>query len=491
MSPSAEMEHTVLIPQQGQPRGAVSSAGSGSASTNSGGSVGSTVSANSSGSPISAGADATSRAAMPHNPSPFSQGLMAPPAGYSGSDQAPMVLAGIGGISLLAQLANPLIVLALPLRSLVTSPDIEALRVQIAGLVETFRSQARSHAIPDGTVIATGYCLCAFLDEAIAGTPWGAGVWSSQSLLVRFYNESIGGERFFTIMDHGLKHPDEHLDLLELMYVMLSLGFEGRYKLTSDSAARLAEIRVRLLTAISALRAPAEPSLSPQWQGVTRDRRHFASLQWLWVAGVAAMATVAVVLMGVSLHIDRVADPAFAAIAGISLKVPVVPVAGSGSVQAPRLRFLLAPDIAAGRVEVQDLADRSMVTLLGASVFASGSATVNPQFLPVLGRIAAALDTLRGDVAVVGHTDNQAPGAGRYTSNWTLSQARAEGVEQVLAAYMQQPQRLSAQGRADTQPSAPNDTPPHRALNRRVEITLMAPAVLGGPSAEPTLQAGP
>jgi type VI secretion system protein ImpK len=408
---------------------------------------------------------------------------MANPEGGPGSVREPAMLTGIGGINPLAQLANPLIVLALPLRSLVASPDIEALRAQIAALMDSFRMQARANAIADGTATATGYCLCAFLDEAIAGTPWGAGVWSSQSLLVRFYNESFGGERFFTILDHALKHPDEYGDLLEVMYVLLSLGFEGRYKLTSDSTTRLAEVRVRLLSVIATVRAPVESALSPQWQGVTRERQWFASLQWLWVAALAAMAIVAVVLLGVSLHIDRAADPAFAALAAIELKTAsnqAVP--PSSSAQPPRLRFLLAPDIAAGRVKVQDLPDRSVVTLSGAAVFASGSATVDSQFLPVLGRISAALDTLRGDVTVVGYTDNQAPGAGRYTSNWTLSQARAEGVKRVLAEYMRQPQRLSAQGRADTQPLAPNNTAQNRSLNRRVEITLLAPAVLGGPS---------
>jgi type VI secretion system protein ImpK len=41
---------------------------------------------------------------------------------------------------------------------------------------------------------------------------------------------------------------------------------------------------------------------------------------------------------------------------------------------------------------------------------------------------------------------------------------------------MTNPARLSAEGRADGEPIAPNDTPANRARNRRVEITLLVAA---------------
>jgi type VI secretion system protein ImpK len=57
-----------------------------------------------------------------------------------------------------------------------------------------------------------------------------------------------------------------------------------------------------------------------------------------------------------------------------------------------------------------------------------------------------------------------------------LSKSRAEAVRALLAQTVS-PARLTAEGRADTQPLVPNDTPEHRAMNRRVEITLeRAPA---------------
>jgi type VI secretion system protein ImpK len=83
----------------------------------------------------------------------------------------------------------------------------------------------------------------------------------------------------------------------------------------------------------------------------------------------------------------------------------------------------------------------------------------------------------------------------RFPSNWHLSQERARSVQNTLAAKMAQPARLSSEGRADSEPIAPNDTPANRARNRRVEITLLvAPASAASAAAEtpaPTAQPAP
>src|SRR5205814_4369878 len=90
-------------------------------------------------------------------------------------------------------------------------------------------------------------------------------------------------------------------------------------------------------------------------------------------------------------------------------------------------------------------------------------------------RVAEALNRVRGQVEVIGHTDNVPIRTLRFTSNWELSRARAESVTRLLAGRVARA-RLRADGRADTEPVAPNETLPGRARNRRVEITLYVPA---------------
>ena len=79
---------------------------------------------------------------------------------------------------------------------------------------------------------------------------------------------------------------------------------------------------------------------------------------------------------------------------------------------------------------------------------------------------------VKGDVQVVGHSDNQPIRSLRFPSNWHLASARAEGVRAALAAQVSEP-RLRAIGKAEAEPIAPNDTAENRARNRRVDISLV------------------
>jgi type VI secretion system protein ImpK len=138
----------------------------------------------------------------------------------------------------------------------------------------------------------------------------------------------------------------------------------------------------------------------------------------------------------------------------------------------PRLAPFLATEISQGLVGVRDDEGRSTVTLRGDRLFAPGSASIAPEFEPLIARIGEALNGVPGKVLVTGHTDNQPIRTARFPSNWHLSEERARSVAQQLAAVVPAA-RLSAEGRADGEPIASNDTPADRARNRRVEITLI------------------
>ena len=77
--------------------------------------------------------------------------------------------------------------------------------------------------------------------------------------------------------------------------------------------------------------------------------------------------------------------------------------------------------------------------------------------------------------AVEGHTDSGILNGGIYRDNWGLSAMRAAAV----ASYMEHAGRfdankLQAVGYSSSQPIVPNDSPEHRALNRRVEIVFLS-----------------
>ena len=57
-----------------------------------------------------------------------------------------------------------------------------------------------------------------------------------------------------------------------------------------------------------------------------------------------------------------------------------------------------------------------------------------------------------------------------------LSLARAKSVMATMAKIMEDPSRLSAEGRADSEPIADNATREGRAKNRRIEVLLVQEA---------------
>lgn len=382
-----------------------------------------------------------------------------------------------GGLNPLLRAANPLLELALPLRQLPTHPNVEELRAQLIQMVRTFETQGRANGIDDEKLGASRYCLCTFVDEAISSTPWGAGLWGSRSLLVTFHNEASGGERFFLILQRLAQNPAGNVDVLELIYVILGLGFEGRYRLIDGGRSQLDTLRERLEQMIRSQRGAAERDLAVHWLPVKSERKPLLQLVPLWVAAAVACVLLVIVHLFLSFNLNDASDRVFADLHGVhAAPAPLAarPAPAAPSL-APRLSQFLAPEIAQGLVHVAELPDRTVVTIKGDGLFASGSADLDPSYAPLIQRIGDALKGVPGNVVVAGHTDNQRLISARFPSNWHLSQARAEVVKSMLAARAGSPGRFSAEGRGDTEPVAPNDTPANRAKNRRVDITILAP----------------
>ncbi|MFL6662633.1 MAG: type VI secretion system protein TssL, long form, partial [Rhizobacter sp.] len=183
----------------------------------------------------------------------------------------------------------------------------------------------------------------------------------------------------------------------------------------------------------------------------------------------------ALVLVGLRWKLGNAADPVFSTLAAIDAKAgTVMTPPPAAPAPAPRLAAFLKPEVDAGKVTVQDYADRSVVTIRGDGFFEPGSADIAGRVKPLLARIAEALNQTPGAVLVTGHTDNQPIRSLRFPSNWHLSQERATAVKSLLAATVA-PARLRAEGRADSEPIESNADAAGRAKNRRVEITLQVP----------------
>ena len=395
--------------------------------------------------------------------------------------EAPLALDALMGANMnpLVAAAAPLLSAAPRIRAMAQHPNPAGLKDALAEGVRKFEQQARAEGLPNEQVIAARYILCTLLDESAASTPWGSsGVWANQSLLVLFHNETWGGEKVFHLMSKLAENVEGNRNLLELMYVALAFGFEGRYRVLNDGRAQLDNLRVRLAQRLRTKAQDGDKTLSVRWEGSPAPAARLRDGLPMWVIA----AIFAAVLLGVYLFmlngLNRASDETFATLQSFDVKPPpnVPPPPPPPPAEKPRLAAFLKSEIDAGLIEVRDLADRSIVVIKGDGFFEPGSSVVAGRTKPLLARIAEGLKTQPGSVLITGHTDNQPIRTLRFPSNWHLSQDRADSVKQLLADDGIDAKRMKAEGKADAEPVESNATPAGRARNRRVEVTLMVPA---------------
>lgn len=376
------------------------------------------------------------------------------------------------GLNTLVACANPLLNLMAQMRHWSQLPDVAGLRDNLAQGLRQFEQAARAAGVSNEKVIAARYILCTALDETAASTPWGGnGVWGRHSLLVMFHNETWGGEKVFQLLTRLAQAPADNQDLLELTYTCIGLGFQGRYRVMQNGPAELQTLRERLAQLITRQRGAFDTQLALHWAPAAMGRGKWITAMPLWIFGAVVGVVLLASYWGLNFALNRHSDPLFSSIISIRAKGPALP--PPVPAPQPRLAQFLAPEVQQGLVEVRDFEDRSIVTLRGDGLFETGSATVEPSRVALLLRIGDALAALPGTVLVTGHTDNTPISTPRFPSNWHLSQARAKAVADILAQKVTPASRLQPEGRADSEPVAPNDTAQGRAKNRRVEITLL------------------
>jgi len=122
---------------------------------------------------------------------------------------------------------------------------------------------------------------------------------------------------------------------------------------------------------------------------------------------------------------------------------------------------------------VDRAADRLVIRMKSAILFAEGQAALTPRAEDVLAGLAPLLARAPSRLRVEGHTDDLRISSPQFPSNWELSTARAISVVGYLEGHGISRDRLSVAGYGEFHPLAPNDSAERRALNRRVEIVVL------------------
>lgn len=126
--------------------------------------------------------------------------------------------------------------------------------------VASFQSVCMDASIRKEYITGASYTLCTALDEAAGLSVWatdattGVNTWAGRLLAVQFHGDGRGGENVFKFMANLLQRPAEHVDVLELLLIVIALGFEGVYRRAISGKRVLDDIRHALFSTVRSCR---------------------------------------------------------------------------------------------------------------------------------------------------------------------------------------------------------------------------------------------
>ena len=393
------------------------------------------------------------------------------------------------GMNQLTALATPLLSLVSRIRNRAQHMDPEKLRQSVMAEMRGFENAALKAGEDAQKIKVARYALCATIDDVVLNTPWGGqSVWAQQTMVGTFHRETVGGDRFYDLLARLEQDPNTNIDLLEFLYLCLSLGFEGRLRVEAGGPDRHLQIRQALARIIRGQRGEVERDLSPRWKGILRPYQALSAWRPVWIA-VAVMASVmALTFGGLAWALGQQSGGVLAQIASIDPGKPPTLLRRAPPPPPPppqqaevdhvaKLASFLDAEVKQGLVEVFQKGNTITVRMAGVGMFGSGSDALKADFVPIITRVGEALQDERGNIVIAGHSDSSKVGGGRFKSNEHLSQARADAVLKMLAPLVGDPSRIIAEGRGDKEPIADNSTKDGRAKNRRIEVLVVKEGV--------------
>jgi type VI secretion system protein ImpK len=403
-----------------------------------------------------------------------------------------------GEIPVMVSEAAPLINLANAMRRKRAAPDIAALRRDTIAAIRNYETQLSAAGILPEQARAAHYVVCATVDDVIRNTPWG-GDWAVEGLVSTFHHDVTGGDKVFELLAYFQNAPAANRDLLLLIYLCLSLGFEGRTRVSPRGGLELSQSRDNLYRILRSQFGTLDRDLSPSWKGEAAAHERLRAGRRFWLVAGLLLLGMALLFGAFTTRLGNSADATLAQMAALPpetppslfIPEPPVPVVQNDTPEPPSpspppptdepvlakvdpieaFMSFLRPEVEAGLVRLYRDGDAVLVRIANAGVFDRASAKINPDFETIFNRIGQALAVEDFDVIVFGHTDN-IPISEGFKSNFHLSNARARAVHDILVGYVED-SRVGIRPVADLCPIADNATEAGRAANRRTEILVI------------------
>jgi type VI secretion system protein ImpK len=203
----------------------------------------------------------------------------------------------------------------LKLRSAEQFGDAARLRNRINGLLEEARHAACENGIAPEDVDRARFAVVAFADETVLKSDWPQKeAWMAGSLQFEIYERYDAGEEFFNRLEQLRADPSGNIEVLEVYYLCLALGFQGRYQLQNST--ETAVIAENIYNELKRAARAGDDSLSahgtPGDQAFTRMRNRLPA----WAVAAFTVVFAGIVYLTMSLYASSSAERARAQIQG-------------------------------------------------------------------------------------------------------------------------------------------------------------------------------
>ncbi|WP_447922813.1 type IVB secretion system protein IcmH/DotU [Achromobacter aegrifaciens] len=141
--------------------------------------------------------------------------------------------------------------------------DAASFSARVQQFLADFERSAKKMDIPAEDVYATKYAFCAAVDETVLNTGFSIrDAWMLQPLQLTLFGEQLAGENFFARLEDLRAQGAPRLQSLEVFYMCLLLGFQGKYMIEGQE--KLGYLTARLGDEITLLRGK-RAGFAPHW----------------------------------------------------------------------------------------------------------------------------------------------------------------------------------------------------------------------------------
>ena len=200
----------------------------------------------------------------------------------------------MGGPRDISALCTDLFLIIIRMREAEDLGDPASLRKLIGYFLDLFEKNCAAIGMAQDSIGEAKYAIVALMDETVLSVPGACrDYWISRPMQLDYFGDNIAGQEFYEKLQKLLLQPENKKDVLEVYYLCLALGFEGKYKIANpeerlaimdDLGRKLRRTRIRVSAELSPHGRRAETATG---------KRSTAFLFPLWLSGVIAACIVA------------------------------------------------------------------------------------------------------------------------------------------------------------------------------------------------------